>query len=260
MSDRPWFIYDHYLTVKEWTPDFHPENDSIVNVAVWIRISGLSVEYYDPKVLHVIGNLVGRTVKVDKNTLQSERGKCARICVEVDISKPLLAMFELKNKSYRIEFEGLHLLCITCGKFGHYKEGCPMKKNVDDKMVNSDSQKQNVDMALTMRNTTEEGKALGDDGGETSGIEKESINGDAPVKENYSAHNGVDMSNDVEIMEKVSNDKAINKETVGTKTNGAFKALMDDGRQDVTNGNDREISVERQKTVTKKPKKKRENS
>ncbi|XP_058758009.1 uncharacterized protein LOC131631237 [Vicia villosa] len=129
MADGPWFIYDHYLTVKEWTPDFHPENDSIVNVAVWIRISGLPVEYYDLKVLQVIGNLVGRTVKVDKNTLQSERGKYARICVEVDISKPLLAMFELKDKSYRVEFEGLHLLCILCGKFGHYKEGCSLMKN-----------------------------------------------------------------------------------------------------------------------------------
>lgn len=23
LSDGPWFIYDHYLTVKEWTPGFH---------------------------------------------------------------------------------------------------------------------------------------------------------------------------------------------------------------------------------------------
>ncbi|XP_058775627.1 uncharacterized protein LOC131649904 [Vicia villosa] len=127
LADGPWFIYDHYLTVKEWSPDFHPESDAIVNVAVWIRISGLPVEYYDPKVLHVIGDLVGRTVKVDKNTLQRERGKYARICVEVNISKPLLAMFSIKDSSYKIEYEGLHLLCLTCGKFGHYKEGCSLK-------------------------------------------------------------------------------------------------------------------------------------
>lgn len=55
------------------------------------------MEYYDPKVLHVIGNLVGCTVKVDKNMLQTERGKYARICVEVDISNPLLAMFFYKR-------------------------------------------------------------------------------------------------------------------------------------------------------------------
>ncbi|XP_058776382.1 uncharacterized protein LOC131650700 [Vicia villosa] len=136
LADGPWFIYDHYLTVKEWSPDFHPESDAIVNVAAWIRISGLPVEYYDPKVLHVIGDLVGRTVKVDKNTLQRERGKYARICVEVNISKPLLAMFSIKDSSYKIAYEGLHLLCLTCGKFGHYKEGCAVK--IKEKDVGAD--------------------------------------------------------------------------------------------------------------------------
>src|SRR4051812_5929656 len=67
-----WFIYNHYLIVKEWTPNFHPESESIVNLVVWIRISGLLIEYYDPKFLHVIGDLVGRTIKVGKNTLQHE--------------------------------------------------------------------------------------------------------------------------------------------------------------------------------------------
>ncbi|XP_058769477.1 uncharacterized protein LOC131643301 [Vicia villosa] len=96
ISDGPWFIYDHYLTIKEWTPNFHPKKDTIVNVAVWIMISGLPIEYYDPKLLHVIGDLARRTIKVDKNTLQHERGKYARICVKVNISKPLLAMFSIK--------------------------------------------------------------------------------------------------------------------------------------------------------------------
>ncbi|XP_058780632.1 uncharacterized protein LOC131654593 [Vicia villosa] len=162
MMDGPWFIYDHYLTVKEWTPDFHPENDSIVNVAVWIRISGLPVEYYDPKILHVIGNLVGRTIKVDKNTLQGERSKYARICVEVDISKPLLAMFELKNKSYRVEFKGLHLLCITCGKFGHYKDGCPLKRNLVNNAATTNDQGDMVDGEQTGKINAVAGSRAGD--------------------------------------------------------------------------------------------------
>lgn len=34
-------------------------------------------------------------------------------------------MFELQGRYYQIEYEGLHMLCLSCGKFGHYIEGCP---------------------------------------------------------------------------------------------------------------------------------------
>jgi hypothetical protein len=36
LMDGPWFIYDHYLTVKEWSPNFHPASDTIKEVAVWM--------------------------------------------------------------------------------------------------------------------------------------------------------------------------------------------------------------------------------
>ncbi|KAK2456904.1 hypothetical protein QL285_004229 [Trifolium repens] len=105
LLNGPWFIYDHYLTVKEWSPDFHPQSDTIKNVAVWVRISGLPIEYYDARVLKTIGNKIGSTVKVDKNTLMQERGKYARICVEVDLTKPLLAMFMIKGRKYNVEYQ-----------------------------------------------------------------------------------------------------------------------------------------------------------
>jgi hypothetical protein len=45
----------------------------------------------------------------------------------VDLAKPLLAMFTIHGRKYNIEYEGLHLLCTACGRFGHYTEGCPNK-------------------------------------------------------------------------------------------------------------------------------------
>lgn len=85
---------------------------------------GLPIKYYDTRVLTFIGNRVGRVIKVDKNTMQHERGKYARICVQVNLSKPLLAFFSIKDRKYRIEYEGLHLLFLRCGRYGYYKEGC----------------------------------------------------------------------------------------------------------------------------------------
>lgn len=56
LANEHWFIYDHYLTLKEWSPDFHPASIPIENLAVWVRILGLPIEYYDTKILSFIGN------------------------------------------------------------------------------------------------------------------------------------------------------------------------------------------------------------
>jgi hypothetical protein len=133
LTEGPWMIYDHYLSVSKWSPDFNPAKNKIEKMAVWVRFSGLPIEYYDKKILNGIGNRIGKTVKVDKNTLLQEHGKYACLCVEVDLTKPLLAMFTIKESYDRVEYEGLHQLCITCGKFGHVKEGCSLKSQEQHK-------------------------------------------------------------------------------------------------------------------------------
>lgn len=72
MTDELWFIYGNYLTIKDWSPNIHPEGDIIEEEVVWIRIVGLPIGYFDVMVLSFIGNRVGKSVKVDKNTIQHE--------------------------------------------------------------------------------------------------------------------------------------------------------------------------------------------
>lgn len=59
ITDGLLFIYDHYLTVKDWSLNFYLESDNIEEIVVWIRIHGLPIEYYDVKLLCFIGNKVG---------------------------------------------------------------------------------------------------------------------------------------------------------------------------------------------------------
>ncbi|XP_058753890.1 uncharacterized protein LOC131627080 [Vicia villosa] len=132
LMDGPWLIYDHYLLVREWKPNFCPSSDAIEQVAVWVRVSGLPIEYYDARVHIFIGNCIRVTFKVDRNTMSKERGKYARLCVQVNLSKSLLAMFAIKGRHYKIEYEGLHLLCLRYG-FGHFKEGCEDQTKLNGK-------------------------------------------------------------------------------------------------------------------------------
>lgn len=46
LTGGPWPIADHYLTVMKWRPNFKPAEDVITKVAAWVRIPGLSLEYF----------------------------------------------------------------------------------------------------------------------------------------------------------------------------------------------------------------------
>ncbi|KAJ1410411.1 hypothetical protein SESBI_21906 [Sesbania bispinosa] len=64
----------HYLVIQKWKPDFFPMEDELKHVAVWIRILGLPMEFYDRSILWSIGNAIGKTIEVDSNTLKPREG------------------------------------------------------------------------------------------------------------------------------------------------------------------------------------------
>ena len=66
-------------------------------------------------------------MKIDDATSNISRRLYARVCVEIDLCKPLRAKFELRRKVRRIEYEGIHLVCFGCGMYGHRKDTCPLE-------------------------------------------------------------------------------------------------------------------------------------
>ena len=124
--EGPWMVMDHYLIVKEWSPNFDPMIDSTERVLVWVRFPCLQIEYYDQDFLMKVGEKIGKPIRIDQTTGLVSRGKFARLCVEVDITKPLLSKFKLRRRVRRIEYEGIHLVCFHCGVYGHRKDNCPM--------------------------------------------------------------------------------------------------------------------------------------
>ena len=91
------------------------------------------MDYYDKGILCVIGSQIGRVLKVDVPTLKCSKGKFARICIELDLSKPLLPLILINGKEKRVEYEGIHLICFSCGRYGHNRESCPLRSADGDK-------------------------------------------------------------------------------------------------------------------------------
>lgn len=93
-------------------------------MAVCLRFPELPTEYYDAKALERIAKRLGKPIKTDYNTATSTRGKYARVFVEVDLSQSLIPAYTIEGKSYNVEYEFIHNLCLNCGKVGHRSELC----------------------------------------------------------------------------------------------------------------------------------------
>ncbi|WCJ44151.1 zinc ion binding nucleic acid binding [Euphorbia peplus] len=131
-------VQGHYLTVRTWTPEFSPSATVVGSTIVWARFPELPLQFYEEDGLMLIGNSFGRAIKVDKNTSQATRGKFARVCVEIDLSKPIVPQFLLNGICYHIEYEGLYAACHKCSRYGHAKEACPYNSiSLQDTTVNN---------------------------------------------------------------------------------------------------------------------------
>nr|POF15884.1 uncharacterized protein CFP56_17124 [Quercus suber] len=121
----PWFVGEHFLSIRPWEPNFQPSSTNVSSIAVWIRLNELPIEYYELEVLTQIGNAVGKILRIDTYTANEARGRFARLCVQVDVDKPLVTTVLIGGIHQTVNYEGIHKLCFSCGRIGHRKEACP---------------------------------------------------------------------------------------------------------------------------------------
>jgi hypothetical protein len=86
---HPWFIRQQFLSLRHWTPGFRPSEAKITTTTVWTRLPELPIELYDAGILRRIGNQLGTLLKIDARTVDSVRGRFARLCVQIDLDQPL---------------------------------------------------------------------------------------------------------------------------------------------------------------------------
>ncbi|CAN1813016.1 hypothetical protein LINPERHAP1_LOCUS26729 [Linum perenne] len=94
------------FTVARWMPSFN-EEEPIRSILTWVRLPKLPIHYFNRLEVTRIGNCIGRTVKLDLATSEGARAHYAQVCVEVDLSKPLLGKYLLEDKTYYVEYESL---------------------------------------------------------------------------------------------------------------------------------------------------------
>ncbi|XP_061360020.1 uncharacterized protein LOC133304064 [Gastrolobium bilobum] len=123
----PWVLFDHYLAIRLWEPDFQSHFAAIDRILAWVCRPSFPVEYVNTELINEVGNWLGKFVKMDAATTCLVRGNFARICVELNLGEPLHAEYKIEGKLKQVEYERLHFVCFNCGKYGHRSENCPSK-------------------------------------------------------------------------------------------------------------------------------------
>lgn len=121
----PWFIGEHFLSIRPWEPNYKPSTMNVSFIAVWIRLNELPIEYYDVEVLKQLGNSISKVMRIDTHRAAETRGCFTRLCVQVDVDKPLVTTILIGGLHQPVNYEGVHRLCFMCGRIGHHKEACP---------------------------------------------------------------------------------------------------------------------------------------
>ncbi|KAL8136630.1 LOW QUALITY PROTEIN: hypothetical protein V2J09_002631 [Rumex salicifolius] len=128
LSGGPWTIFGHYMMVKQWDPTFNPQSSIINTTGVWVRISGLPMIHYDRNLLYAISSTIENPLKIDNNTLNATRNRFARVCIEVDLTRPLKGEIFLNGDKLQLKYESLYLICFNCERYGHDCDHCPTTK------------------------------------------------------------------------------------------------------------------------------------
>ncbi|CAN1163939.1 hypothetical protein LINPERHAP1_LOCUS28865, partial [Linum perenne] len=93
----------------------------------WVRLPRLPIHYFNQLAVTRIGNHIGRTIRLDLATSEGARARYARVCVEVDISKPLLGKYMIEDRTFLVEYESLKNIYHSCGIYGHKIDNCLAK-------------------------------------------------------------------------------------------------------------------------------------
>lgn len=140
LKGGPWFVGEHFLAMRQWEPCFKASEASFNSVAVWVRLPKLPIEFYDNSVLLEIGKAIGPMLRIDSYTASGARGSYARLCLQIDLTKPLITTIKVGRLRQKVMYEGVSSLCYCCGRMGHKQESCsyhihPSERDIEKEPV-----------------------------------------------------------------------------------------------------------------------------
>jgi hypothetical protein len=127
-----WNLNPGLLRLFAWTKYFNPKMQQNTSVQVWVKIFGLSQEYWHKSILFTIAGSIGTPIYIDSVTakpmIERTFGQFVRVLVDIDLLQPLRykLLVERKGFAFFVDFEYEHIpdFCNDCKMIGQSFENC----------------------------------------------------------------------------------------------------------------------------------------
>lgn len=91
--------------------------------------------FYDESFLMGLASMIRMLIRVDMNSLRTIRGKFARVCVELDLTKLVVGKVDIEGFLHNVKYEGLNIICTKRGCYGHKTGQCGKKEVAEVAMM-----------------------------------------------------------------------------------------------------------------------------
>ncbi|XP_058777069.1 uncharacterized protein LOC131651419 [Vicia villosa] len=151
-SVNAWSLPNGILKLFPWTKNFIPSTLKQTSAQVWIRIHGLSQEYWRPRILFAIASSIGTPICIDsasnKSAFDRPFGHFVRILVDLDLTKDLSYKILVERVGFAffvdIEYEKIPDFCIHCNNIGHAISNCKRKEQANGKGETSNANRDSI--------------------------------------------------------------------------------------------------------------------
>nr|POF25283.1 hypothetical protein CFP56_48297 [Quercus suber] len=113
-----------FSNLLDMEADSDEEVEELCEGLTAVRLHELPMELYETEALKQIGEAMGRVLWIDSHTAIEARGRYARLCIQLDVTKPLIDTILIGRFERLMVYEGLHKLCFSCGRIEHRKKLC----------------------------------------------------------------------------------------------------------------------------------------
>ncbi|GAA0172184.1 hypothetical protein LIER_41293 [Lithospermum erythrorhizon] len=128
------------MRIFKWTPDFYPSKESPLT-PIWAHFHGLPFYLFKGEGLLFVANSIGKPLRIDFHNVNQVKLGTASVCVELDVSKPLMKEtwisfvddedpnIVLNGFWQTVEYDDAPHYCSKCFHMGHRLEDC--KRDLD---------------------------------------------------------------------------------------------------------------------------------